>query len=56
VGGPSDRSGYTDADLDLVIARNLFRMVTVYCFLAVQFIFLIYFIIQMVKRPVIRRQ
>jgi hypothetical protein len=27
VGGPSDRSGYTDADLDLVIARNLFRMV-----------------------------
>jgi hypothetical protein len=56
VGGPSDRSGYTDADLDVVIARNLFRMVTVYCFLAVQFIFLIYFIIQMVKQPVIRRQ
>jgi hypothetical protein len=56
VGGPSNMSGYSDADLDVVIARNLFRMVTVYCFLAVQFIFLIYFIIQMVKKPIIRRQ
>lgn len=56
VGGPTKGIGFSDADLDRLIARNLFRMVTVYCFLTVQVIFLIYFITQLFKKPVISRQ
>jgi len=50
VGGPSNGVGFSDADIDRLIARNLFRTVTVFCFLAVQVIFLIYFIVQL-RRP-----
>jgi hypothetical protein len=47
---PSNGSIFSDADVDRLMARNLFRTITVYCFLTVQVIFLVYFIVQL-RRP-----
>ncbi|THU35822.1 hypothetical protein FAM09_20720 [Niastella caeni] len=51
-GGPSNAAGYTDADLDAMIFRNKLGMVAGWSCLAVQVIFLIYFVVQTVKKPI----
>jgi hypothetical protein len=51
VGGGSAAGNFTDSDLDGLIFRNKLRMTCAWGCLIVQVIFLIYFIIQMVKRP-----
>jgi hypothetical protein len=52
---PSNGVSFSDADIDKLMARNLFRTVTAYCFLAVQVIFLIYFFYQLFRQPKIKR-
>lgn len=49
---PANGAGYSNKELDALIFKNQLRLVATWCFLVVQFIFLIYFIIQLVKKPV----
>lgn len=51
--GASSKAGYTEADLDALIVRNQLRTVALWCFAAVQLIFLGYFIAQLIKKPVV---
>jgi hypothetical protein len=55
VGGPSNRAGYSAADLDALIFRNQMSMLAVWCLLALQVIFMIYFIVQLLKKPALQR-
>lgn len=53
--GPSGEGRFSDSELDALIFRDNLRMVAACCFLLFQIIFLIYFIVQLLKRPVIQR-
>lgn len=52
---PSNAAGFTDADLDGLIFRNHLKVMAAWCLLALQVIFLIFFVFQLLKRPVIDR-
>ena len=52
VSGGSVAGNFTTADLDALLFRNQLRMTCAWCFLLVQVIFLIYFIVQIIKKPV----
>jgi hypothetical protein len=52
VSGGSAAGNFTTADLDALMFRNQLRVLCAWCFLLVQVIFLTYFIIQIVKKPV----
>lgn len=56
VSGGSAAGNYTSSDLDALIFRNQLRVWCAWCCLLVQVIFLIYFIIQIVKSASIYRQ
>ncbi|MBO9203520.1 MULTISPECIES: hypothetical protein [Niastella] len=51
VSGGSAAGNYTTSDLDALMFRNQLRILSGWCFLIVQVIFLIYFIGQIVKKP-----
>jgi len=50
--GPSNGAGYSNSELDALIFKNQLRLVSAWCFFIVQIIFLIYFIVQLVKKTV----
>ncbi|OQP39783.1 hypothetical protein A4H97_16295 [Niastella yeongjuensis] len=52
VNGGSAAGNYTTSDLDALMFRNQLRVLCGWCFLLVQVIFLIYFFVQIVKKPV----
>jgi hypothetical protein len=52
VKGGSAAGNFTYADLDALMLRNKLRILSAWCLLLVQVMFLIYFIVQIVKKPV----
>jgi hypothetical protein len=52
VNGGSAGGNFTDSQLDALIFRNQLRVVCAWCCLVVQVIFLIYFTMQIMKKPV----
>lgn len=54
-GAPSSAAGYSNADLDALIFRNHMRVVPAWCLVAVQVIFLIFFVVQRLKKPAFQR-
>lgn len=50
--GGGSPAGYSDRQLDKLIFYDNLRIVTASCLLAVQVVFLIYFVVQLLKKPV----
>jgi hypothetical protein len=50
--GGGSPAGYSDSQLDKLIFYDQLRVVTALCFLVIQLIFLGYFVIQLLKKPV----
>ncbi|WP_205513405.1 hypothetical protein [Longitalea arenae] len=52
---PANGVGFTNAEIDGLIFRNQMRVVFAWCLLAVQVIFLLYFAVQLLKKPAVQR-
>lgn len=50
--GPSGENGYSDSELDALIVKNNLRTIAAYGFLLTQVVFLVYVVVQFLKRPV----
>lgn len=50
--GGGSPAGYSDSQLDKLIFYNQVRIITAACLLAVQVVFLVYFVVQLLKKPV----
>ena len=53
--GGGSPAGYSDSQLDKLIFYDKVREVTAFCLLLTQVIFLGYFVVQLLKKPVIQR-
>lgn len=52
VGGPSGEGRFSDTELDTLIFKGQLRIVAAWCFLVMQVMFVVYFVVQLLKRPV----
>ena len=50
--GDHSENGFSDSELDTLIFKDHVRVVAAWCFMATQVMFLIYFVMQFLKRPV----
>jgi hypothetical protein len=53
--GGGSPAGYSDSQLDRLIFYDQLRTVTAFFFLLIQIIFLGYFVVQLLKKPVYQR-